>query len=380
MYRIGMVAGEASGDILGGELIRALRALVPDAVIEGIGGRCMEHEGCSLLYPVEKLSVMGLFEVIGRYRELVNIRNTLISHFVLNPPDVFIGIDAPDFNLGLEDALHRHKIRTVHYVSPQVWAWREYRLKKIKKAVDLMLVLLPFEKEYYDRHNIPTIYVGHPAADRVVTKPDKLSARARLGLPLDKKIIAIMPGSRDTELRRLLSPFLLTAQWCINQRQDLHFVTSLLDTESVEKFNRAMKNYALENLPVSLYIRRTDDVLEAADVALLASGTVTLEAMLYQLPMVVGYKMNPLSFALISAMVKVRHAALPNLLSGKEIVPEYLQGNCRPEKLGKRLLEWMEDYEGVAKLRSEFAHIHGQLKQDASRKAAESVIELLQSP
>lgn len=378
MYRVGIVAGEASGDILGADLIRDLRSSFPDIRVEGIGGPRMIQEGCKAIVPLEKLSVMGLMEVIGRYRELAGIRKSLAAHFLDDPPDIFIGIDAPDFNLDLELKLRRNRIKTVHYVSPQVWAWREYRLRKIRQAVDLMLVLLPFEKAYYERQGIPVSYVGHPAADRIKQVPERAAARARLGLPQGKKIIALMPGSRAMELDRLLSPFLLAAQWCTGSRDDLYFVTSLLNETFVERFKQSCSASAFTTLPVCVYHNRADDVLEAADVALLASGTVTLEAMLYKLPMVVAYKMNPLSFYMINAMVKVRYAALPNLLTGAEIVPEFLQGKCRPESLGARLLEWLDDDSGVERLRLTFSSIHKQLQQNAGASAAQSILGLLE--
>jgi lipid-A-disaccharide synthase len=380
MYRIGIVAGEASGDILGADLIRALRATAPDIRVEGIGGPCMIQAGCEVIVPLEKLSVMGLMEVIGRYRELLGIRKSIAAHFFNNPPDLFIGIDAPDFNLVLESRLHRSGIKTVHYVSPQVWAWREYRVRKIRKAVDRMLVLLPFEKEYYDGRGIPVTYVGHPAADRIKLVPERAAARARLGLPGDKKIIALMPGSRTMELDRLLSPFLHAAQWCVKQRDDIYFASSLLNQAAVDQFNQALSTSTLKDLPVSVYNNRADDVLEAADTALLASGTITLEAMLYKLPMVVAYKMNALSFRLINTLVKVKYAALPNLLAGAEVVPEFLQGKCRPDKLGAALLEWLDDVSGVEKLQETFTSMHKQLQRNASITAAQSILDLLGRP
>ena len=380
MYRIGIVAGEASGDILGADLIRALRSTAPDIRVEGIGGPCMIRAGCEAIVPLEKLSVMGLMEVISRYRELLGIRKSIAAHFLDDPPDLFIGIDAPDFNLDLECKLHNSGIKTVHYVSPQVWAWREYRLRKIRKAIDRMLVLLPFEKDYYERQGIQVTYVGHPAADRIRLVPERAVARTRLGLPGDKKIIALMPGSRTMELDRLLSPFLHAAQWCVRQRDDIYFASSLLNQAAVDRFNQALSTSTLKNLPVSVYNNRADDVLEAADTALLASGTITLEAMLYKLPMVVAYKMNPLSFRLINAMVQVKYAALPNLLAGVEVVPEFLQDQCRPDKLGTALLKWLDDTSGVEKIRGIFTSMHKQLRRNASVTAAQSILELLGQP
>lgn len=378
MYRIGVVAGEPSGDILGAELIRALRSLCPELKVEGIGGPNMIREGCDTIVPLEKLSVMGLLEVVGRYRELSGIRKSIAAHFLGDPPHLFIGIDAPDFNLDLEFKLRNSGIKTVHYVSPQVWAWREYRLRKIRRAVDLMLVLLPFERDFYERHAIPVSYVGHPAADRIGLVPDRTAARARLGLPRDKKIIALMPGSRNMELDRLLTPILGAAQWCTGNRDDLYFVSSQLSESSVHRLYQALSAPAFKNLPVSIYNNRADDVLESADAALLASGTITLEAMLYKVPMVVAYKLNPVSFHLIKALVNVRFAALPNLLAGAEVVPEFLQEKCRPGSMGKRLLECLDDTSAMERLRSKFTAIHKQLKRNASATAAKSIIELLE--
>lgn len=377
MYRIGVVAGEPSGDILGADLIRALRSLTPELKIEGIGGPHMIREGCDSIIPLEKLSVMGLMEVVGRYRELSGIRKSIAAHFLGAPPHLFIGIDAPDFNLGLESRLHSGGIKTVHYVSPQVWAWREYRIRKIRRAVDRMLVLLPFEKDYYQRHGISVTYVGHPAADRIGLEPNRSAARTRLGLARDRKIIALMPGSRGMELDRMLIPFLDTARWCAGKRDDLYFISSQLSESSLRQFHQALSAPAFKKLPVSVYNNRAEDVLEAADAALLASGTITLEAMLYKLPMVVAYKMNPLSFRLIKSMVNVRHAALPNLLAGTEVVPEFLQEKCRPEDLGRRLLGWLDDTRAVVQLQGTFTRIHRQLRQNASVSAAKSIIEVL---
>ena len=379
MLRIGIVAGEASGDRLGADLIRALRSRRPELSIEGIGGPGMTGAGCRSLASMDRLSVMGLMEVIGRYRELSRLRENIAAHFLRHPPDLFIGIDAPDFNLGLESRLRAKGIKTVHYVSPQVWAWREYRLRNIRQSVDLMLVLLPFEEQYYQRHGIPVRFVGHPAADRIALRPDRSAARTRLGLPAEGKLVALMPGSRATELDRLIDPFLQAAAWCNSNRDGLLFATSMLGDESVQRMRQALSTPAFKDLPVQVYKNRADDVLEAADTALLASGTVTLEAMLYKLPMVVAYKMNPITFYLIKNMVKINFASLPNLLAGAEIVPEYLQGACRPQRLGKRLLDWLDDPGAVSRLESTYSSIHTKLRHDASTTAARSMLELLES-
>ncbi|MFQ5660619.1 MAG: lipid-A-disaccharide synthase [Gammaproteobacteria bacterium] len=377
MLRIGIVAGEASGDYLGANLIRDLRRKNPDLVVEGIGGPQLEQQGCRLIFSIEKFSVMGFIEVLGKYLELARARSRLTEYFIQHPPDIFIGVDAPDFNLDLEKKLRNHQIKTVHYVSPQVWAWREYRLRKIAQAVDVLLALFPFEKDYYEAHNIPVVNVGHPLADEIGLAPDRAAARARLGLPAEKRVIALMPGSRQMELDRLMGPFLLTADWCMRQRSDLHFTGSLLTDGAKQQFESTVSRLCLDHLPLSLYVGRAHDVLEAADVVLLASGTITLEAMLYKRPMVVAYKMHWLTYALLKWLVKVKHAALPNLLAGSDIVPECLQAECRPERLGHEIMRWLHDGKAVAAVEREFAKLHERLRSDASGTAADAVLSLL---
>lgn len=377
MYRIGIVAGESSGDILGAGLIRSMRRQVPDIEVEGIGGPLMEKEGCNILYPAEKLSVMGLVEVLGKYRELAKIRKQLIQHYLKNPPDAFIGVDAPDFNLDIEVTLRKQGIKTIHYVSPQVWAWREYRLKKIARAVDKILVLLPFEKAYYKQHEITADYVGHPAADTIRDAPDIEAARNRLGLPLDKKIIAVMPGSRKMEQDMLTDIFLDTCRWCFRKDDGIYFVTSLLNDSAIDTFNQRLSDSAYSTLPFNVYKNRSADVLEACDVALLASGTITLEAMLHKKPMVVAYKMKPLTFKLLKLFVKVNYAALPNLLTDNETVPECLQEDCHPEKMGPLLIEMLSSGNEIKAVKETFSQIHKVLKLQADEMAANSVLNLL---
>lgn len=377
MARIGIVAGEPSGDRLGAGLIEELRRRHPGIEVEGIGGPLLQAAGCRNLFPMERLSVMGLVEVLGRYAELRRIRAQLARHFLRRPPDVFIGIDAPDFNLGLERRLRGKGIRTVHYVSPSVWAWRGWRLRGIARSVDLMLVLFPFEERIYREAGIPVACVGHPLADRIPAVPDPMAARARLGLDPAASIIAIMPGSRRGELERLLAPFLLAAAEIRRRRPGVMLVSSPLDEASADLCRRVQGRAGLGDLPVAFFPGRSHDVLEACDVALLASGTVTLEAMLFKRPMVVAYRMNPLTFAILRAMVKVRFVALPNLLGGEALVPEYLQGDCTPVRLAEGALRWLEDDAAAGRLRSRFTEIHMQLRRGASARAAEAVGELL---
>ncbi len=377
MLRIGIVAGEASGDYLGAQLIRALQAQHGDLVVEGIGGIKMQAEGCRSLFPLEQLAVMGIVEVLGSYVELFGIRRRLIQYFSSNPPDIFIGIDAPDFNLGLEQSLRKRKIKTVHYVSPSVWAWRKYRLRKIARSVDLMLTLFPFELDIYKQYNIRAEYVGHPLAEQIGMHPDKHMARQRLGLDQNKTIIGIMPGSRKSELSRLLPVFLQTAELCYRQSTNVQFIGSLLSAESLDYCEQIRSGLALESLPLLLYQDRAHDVLEAADVLLLASGTITLEAMLFKRPMVVAYKLNPVTYWLVKMLSCIDHVALPNLLAGTTLIPECLQRQCRPEYLYSNLQNWLSHPDKVASLEDKFTQLHTLLKQNSDELAASAILKLL---
>ena len=378
--RVGIVAGEASGDLLGASLISALQARTTELSVEGIGGPDMQQAGCRSLYPMQLLSVMGLVEVLGKYLKITGVRRALARHFTDTPPDVFIGVDAPDFNLGLERQLRSHGIKTVHYVSPQVWAWREYRLKKIRQSVDLMLTLYPFEQAYYRDKGVPAVCVGHPLADRIPMQPDQNAARARLGLPLDKKVVAIMPGSRKMEIDRLLQPFLQAAARCQKQRADIHFASSLLHDEAMGAVRDELEKLALEGFPISLYKGRSHDVLEAADVVLLASGTITLESMLYKKPMVVAYKLNRLTYYLVKALIKVRYVSLPNLLANDRIVPECLQDECTPERLAGEILRWLDDPAACESLQQRFRQLHQDLQRDGAEAACEQILQLVPAP
>ncbi|MBI2970671.1 MAG: lipid-A-disaccharide synthase [Gammaproteobacteria bacterium] len=380
MPRIGIVAGEPSGDVLAARLLSELRGRCPGLEAVGVGGPQLAAAGCRILQSMDKLAIMGIAEVIGSYAGLVRLRRSLVDHFRGHPPDVFIGVDAPDFNLDLELALHRSGIKTVHYVSPSIWAWRQKRVHKIAHAVDLMLVLFPFEKEYYDRHGIAARYVGHPLADQVPLEPDQPAARRRLGMATDAPVVAILPGSRRAELRRHAAPFLLAADWVRARRGDARFAGAVVDDQAAEFCNAAVKRLGLSRLAIRFHPGRAQDVLEAADVALLASGTVSLEAMLMKRPMVVAYKMNRLTFMILRAMVSLNHVALPNLLAGCEIVPERLQGACRPELLGRDLLRWLERPDDSESVRARFTEIHKTLRKNATAAAAESVLQLMREP
>ncbi|KHD05046.2 lipid-A-disaccharide synthase [Candidatus Thiomargarita nelsonii] len=368
--RIGIIAGEMSGDILGARLIQALRARHPNALIEGIGGPQMLAAGFHSLYPLETLSVMGLVEVLKHYPRLKKCRDSLRDHFLQNPPDVFIGIDAPDFNLGLEYALKAAGIPTVHYVSPSVWAWRQYRLRKIARACDLMLTLFPFEAEYYQRHNIPVRFVGHPLADD--TPMDKQTARSRLGLATDGVWIAMLPGSRRNEVQQLGNPFIETARWLLAQRSDLRFVVPLANANLGKIFRQQMAGH---DLPFFIINGQSREVMAAADVVLMASGTATLEAMLLKRPMVVAYRVAPITYWLARFLVHIPFFSLPNLLAGERLVPEFLQGEVTPENLGAAVLHWLDNPSEVGALEVRFSELHQRLR--PSEQAAGAVLEII---
>lgn len=384
--RIGIVAGEASGDLLGAGLIRALRERYPDAVFEGIAGPRMIEQGCRALYPASRLAVMGITEVLGRLFELLRIRAHLLRHFTAHPPDVFIGIDAPDFNLALERGLKRADIPTVHYVSPSVWAWRRYRVRGIARSVDRMLTLFPFEAAFYAAHTehpVAARFVGHPLADAIAPPGAedaalRLRLRSEFNLPAGAQVIALLPGSRETELHRLAAPFIQAAAWCAAQRPALRFIAPQASALTRKLFDQALEQYA-PRLPVTLIDGRAQDALRVADAALIASGTATLEAMLLRRPMVVAYRMAPLTAWIARRMLKVPWFSLPNLLAGKALVPEFSQEQVTAENLGRALLNCLDDASRRAEINRAFDTIHHTLRRNADTAAAAAVLELLQT-
>ena len=378
MVRLGIVAGEASGDMLGAGLINELEKKVKDLSIEGVGGEKLAAKGIKILYPMERLSVMGITEVAGRYFELWNIRNELLKHFILHPPDIFIGIDAPDFNLWLEKKLRKAGIKTVHYVSPSVWAWREYRVKKIGMAADLVLNLFPFESEIYEKYGIPNRYVGHPLADKITALPNTQTARADLQLPQKKTIVAILPGSRLSEIKRIAEPLLRAAVLSQTRNPNLYFISGLIDEKSLNHFLE-IKNKVAPDLDVNISIGKTHQIMEAADFIMLASGTATLEAMLFKKPMVVAYKLSFLTHLIVKLLAKIPYASLPNVLAGKMLVPECLQSRCTPEVLSSELNKLLESDEQTKKMKMEFTDLSCQLKKNADLQAANAILELIES-
>ena len=373
--RIGIVAGEPSGDLLGAELIIALRKLDPNLIVEGVAGPKMIEAGCKALWPMERLSVMGFIDPLMHLPEILRIRRNLKLHFLKNPPDVFIGIDSPDFNLTLELKLKAKGIKTVHYASPSVWGWRQGRIHKIKRAVDLMLVLFPFETDIYKRHKVPVKFVGHPLADQIPLEVDEEKARKELGLPAKSKVLGFFPGSRSMEIKNLGEQFIRTALWCVEQEPKLQIVTSMVDKKRRQQFERILHRIA-PSLPIKIFENKTQTVMAASDVLLLASGTVTLEGLLFEKPMVVAYKMAKLTFELMKRLVKVKHFALPNLIAGRPLVPEFIQNEVAPEIMGPILLGYLNHPDESSRLAAEFLAIHKQLKQNASEAAAKAIMKM----
>ena len=376
MLKVGMVAGETSGDMLGAGLIESLSHKYPEIRSEGIGGPNLANQGMKIIYPMDDLSVMGITEVLGRYNKLKKIRNNIRNHFINNPPDVFIGIDAPDFNLWLEKELHNAGIKTVHYVSPSVWAWREYRINKIAQAVDLILNLFPFETSLYEKHNIPNRFVGHPLADKLVGNVDIKSARKELGLPEDKTIVALLPGSRINEINKIAGPILQAADLANSSRGDLYFISGLVNQKTLIRYKAIKENIAPE-LKVDMFVSKTHRVIEASDIVVLASGTATLEVMLMGKPMVVTYRLSWLTYFIVKLLAKIPYAALPNILAGKELVTECLQKDCNSRSLAKELINLLESQDKVTDLKEKFSNLSNQLKKNANEQAATAVLELL---
>lgn len=379
--RIAMIAGEASGDILGSRLIKSLKKIYPDAHFEGIGGSEMIQQGFESIYLLERLSVMGVFEVLPRLFELLKIRKTLIQRWLDNPPDLFIGIDAPDFNFKLERALFQANIPTAHYVSPNLWAWRQGRIKKIMGSMDVMLTLFPFELELYKKHNVNAEFVGHPLADEIPLEIGTKEARKTLGLAQDAYILALLPGSRMSEIKYLTADFLKAAKTLKQKHPDWEFVVPLLN-EKVKTAFSEIKQAVAPDLTLKIIDGQSRSVMSASDQILLASGTAVLEGMLIGRPMVAAYRFAPLTayvFRLFK-MMKAKYFTLPNNLADEYIVPELLQEQVTVENLVKEL-EQQYDQSKIEKqaLLERFKKIHKTLKQNASERAANVLENLLKS-
>ncbi|MFK3969522.1 lipid-A-disaccharide synthase [Pseudomonas sp. NPDC087358] len=370
VLRIALVAGEASGDILGSGLMRAIKVHHPDAQFIGVGGPLMEAEGMQSYFPMERLSVMGLVEVLGRLKELLARRKLLIQTLIDEKPDVFIGIDAPDFTLNIELKLRQAGIKTVHYVSPSVWAWRQKRVLKIRQGCDLMLTLLPFEARFYEEKGVPVRFVGHPLADTIPLDADRVGARAELGLG-EGPVVALMPGSRGGEVGRLGALFFDAAERLLALRPEVRFVLPCASPQ-----RRAQIELLLEGrkLPLTLLDGRSHVALAACDAVLIASGTATLEALLYKRPMVVAYRLAPLTYWILKRMVKSPYVSLPNLLAQRLLVPELLQDAATAQALADTLLPLLDN---GAEQTAGFDAIHRTLRRDASNQAADAVLSLI---
>lgn len=378
--RVGLVAGEASGDTLGADLMKAIRALAPEVVFFGVAGPKMLALGFELWEPAESLAVMDLWDVARNLPRLLRLRANIRGKFLAVRPDIFVGIDAPDFNLGLARQLHMAGIPTVQYVSPQVWAWRQGRARTLHKAVDLVLCLLPFEKRFYDGQGIRAEFVGHPLADMIPLTPDRAAARHLLGYSADVSVVALLPGSRLGEVNRLAVDFALTAKWMAWHRAGLEFIAPLASHATREIFAATMQREA-PGVSIKFIDGQAQAALTAADVVLVTSGTASLETALCKRPMVVIYRIAPLYAWLLRRLklVKIKFFAQPNLLADKHIVSEYFQESIDPKVIGAELLKWLDDAAGRDALELEFMRIHNELKRDASASAARAIFSLLSS-
>ncbi|MCX9156568.1 lipid-A-disaccharide synthase [Niveibacterium sp. 24ML] len=375
---IAMVAGEASGDLLGSRLILALKRQLPDVRFVGIGGPAMEREGLESWFPAERLAVNGIVDALGRVPELLGIRHELIARIKAESPLIFIGIDAPDFNLGVERRLKASGIPTVHYVSPSVWMWRAGRIKKIRRSADHILCLFPFEPELYQRAGVAATYVGHPLADEFELEPNRMEMRERLCLPRHAEIVALLPGSRNGEVSRLAADFVGAAKLIHEQRPDTRFLAPFVTRETRSFFEQAMHEAGLpKDFPITLMFGHSHDAMIAADVVLLASGTATLEAALLKRPMVIAYKMPAWQFGLVRRLMYLPYVGLPNILCKEFVVPERLQERCEPVGLAEDVIRWLADKEATAALSQRFTDVHLSLRQDNASKAAAAICGML---
>jgi lipid-A-disaccharide synthase len=374
---IGIVAGEASGDQLGAHLIRSLRAQLPDARFTGIGGARMQAEGMEVLFPLEKLAVRGYVEVLRHYFEIVSIRRRLTAHFLKHRPALFVGVDAPDFNLGLETKLKAAGIPTIHYVSPQIWAWRGHRIHSIKRAVDRMLVVFPFEQEVYERAGVPVTYVGHPLAEILAPTPDRRPMREQLRLPAAARVIAMLPGSRDSEVEHLAGLFIETASRIAAAAPETHFLVPLVSRRTRELFEAALYSRPSEELNLTVLFGHAHDAMTAADIVLAASGTATLEAALIGRPVVIAYRMPRVSWWLLKRRRYQPYVGLPNVVAGEFVAPEFLQDEATPDNLAQAALNLLFDNTVCARLEARFAAMADALRQDSGGRIASALIPML---
>jgi lipid-A-disaccharide synthase len=376
--RVAMVAGEASGDLLGAHLIAALKGRRRAMEFAGIGGPRMAHEGFESRFPMEKLSVRGYGELFGHYGEIMSIRRRLAKQLLEARPDLFIGVDSSGFNLGLERRMKDAGIPAIHYVSPSIWAWRGWRVREIARSVNHMLVMFPFEEPLYRKAGVPVTYVGHPLADVIPQQPKKDDARAQLRLPSGKLIVAMLPGSRRSELHYMADAFVLTAHRFRQEVHDVHFVVPTVTRQTRDMFERALHENQRTDLPLTLMFGHSHEALAAADIALVASGTATLEAALFKTPMVIAYRQSPITWALMRALLYLPYVGLPNILAGERLVPELLQDQATPAALSAALLDLWRDAAAKRRQVERFHEFHHLLRQNTAVKAADAVLGVLE--
>ena len=377
VIRIAMVAGEASGDLLASHLILALKAKLPNAVFYGVGGPKMLGQGFEAWHPLEKLAVRGYVEVLKHYREISGIRKDLKRRLLADPPDVFIGVDAPDFNLDLEKVLKQRGIPSIHYVSPSIWAWRGKRIHKIGAAVSRILALFPFEPALYEQQGIPVSYVGHPLADMLPLEDGRNAARELLDLSPQQPVFALLPGSRQSELHYMADTFIATAREIHKSLPNALFLVPMATRETRLLFESALYRCDARDLPIRMLFGHAHDAMMAADAVLVASGTATLEAALLKRPMAIVYKMAPFSHRLMRRMGYLPYVGLPNILAGRFVVPEFIQDDATPENLAQALLNFYADKATCARISDVFFDIHVQLKQNTAKKAAVAILDSL---
>ncbi|MGE5638667.1 MAG: lipid-A-disaccharide synthase [Clostridia bacterium] len=372
-----MVAAEPSGDLLAAHLIGALKARRPDTEFAGIGGPRMAAEGFVSHYPIEKLSVRGYAEVLRHYASIMALRRRLARSLIAERPDLFIGVDSGDFNLDLERRLKEAGIPAMHYVSPSIWAWRGWRIKKIARSVDHILVMFPFEEPIYRKAGIPVTYVGHPLADVIPLEPKKDEARAQLRLPQGKLVVALLPGSRRSEMKYMAQAFILAAHRFRQEVHDVHFVCPTVTRQTRDMFELELHRQQRTDLPLTLLFGHSHEALAAADLALVASGTATLETALFKTPMVIAYRQSPVTWALMRSQLYLPYVGMPNILAGERLVPELLQDQATPAALAAALLELLRDKAAQKRQVERFHEFHHLLRQNTAAKAADAVLSVL---
>lgn len=376
--KIALVAAEPSGDLLGGALLEAINEHLPGCQFIGIGGPVMQAQGLKSRYPMEKLTVMGLIEVLPHLRELLRMRKELIAWLLEEKPDVFIGIDAPDFNLGISKKLHAAGLKTIQYVAPTVWAWKQHRVKGLQENLDLVLSIFPFEEAFLKENHVPVTYVGHPLADQIPMEPDRKAARNTLAIDEDATVIALLPGSRVSEIERLAEPYIKAVELFAPTVDKLTLVAPMVNERIRDCFAKKQRSLS-PSLDWRLLDGQAGLAMEAADLVLTASGTATLQALLYKRPMVVGYKLNPLTYRLLTLFrrIKIPYVAMANLLADEMLAPEFIQDECTPENLARVLENLMTDEMRLQEISRRYTEIHKELQRDAAKRSAFAVLKLI---